>query len=101
MGFVFLAAFGVEIALDMDSVPNLLLLLLLLGETLPKRLSQHALLPGQTYLHLVRVRKLGNHQTASPQPQFRLHIILVSVRPIVLVASHATPRPLLFLLRLF
>ena len=66
------------------SVPTLFLLLLLAGEIFPMGISDHALLPGQVHLHLVRVRKLANHQTALPQPHLS-QIIFASLLPVVLV----------------
>ena len=71
-------------------VSTFFLLLLLMGEMVPKRPSDHALLPGQTHLQLVRVQKLTDHLTALPQPHFRPPIILASLRPIVLDTPHAT-----------
>ena len=81
-------------------VPSRLLLLLLLGETLIKRLSGRALLPGQIHFHLGKVRRLANHQTALFQPHLRPQIIFASLLPVGPVVSHATPRPLLSQLRL-
>ena len=82
-------------------VPTLFLLPLLIGETLPRRLSEHVLQPGRNHLQLVRVRRLVNDQSALPQPHLRAQIIFASLLPAVLVVSRATPQPLLFRLRPF